>query len=380
MRVVRRSDLLLLAALMTRIGCSGLIECGEDFDLDFAVSADPLGHVEPRPCAPVAGSIVITDPSAHDPETDTCCDDTHDRIKGLAILALIFFVSAAISFFGLWTSLRPNARRAPGAEAPPDSELLHTPQGHLPARSIGSATPPARSWDAENLSRSRANSRGSARSWMSNPDGAELSEHSQSFRRSQLWIYTPPEFKPIDLREEASHAARRVGMQLQPNDLFFVNETKALDEGVTFLRLQDGRGWVFDRLTPQMTATSQALIAAGGVLCKPVNLLELRVMPEQDKAGYKVIFKAGGPLVSAVHSSSASEAGLRAGDRIIRVDGVWVMEKNAGREALHRAVSVARANGKPMILDIFRQEEDDAATGHASVAEPLEVHSDEGCA
>lgn len=385
MRVVRRSNLLLLAALTARIGFSELVECGEGFDLDFAAPADPFGHAEPRPCAPVSGSIVaVADPMAHDDEASSCCDDKHDRMTGLVILALIFLVSASLSVFGLWTSLRPNARRATGAEAPPSLDLLRIPQGHSNARSIGSATTPVRSWDAENFSRSRANSRGSARSWMSNPDGAELSEQPQSFRRLQLWIYTPPEMKPMDVREEPSFAARRVGVQLQPGTVFFVNETKESEEGVTFLRIQDGRGWVFDRLTPQMTATAARgcpeMIAAGGVLCKPVDLLELRVMPEQDKAGFKIAFKPGGPLVSAVHSSSALEAGLRAGDRIVRVDGVWVMEKNAGRAALHRAVSMARANEKPMVLDIFRQEEADDATGDADVEEPLEVQSYEDCA
>lgn len=380
MWIQSQSRLLLLATLTGWAASSGLVECGEDL---AAQVGDPLllatQHAEPRPCAPSAKV-------ADQPAGDTCCDDDGDRLLGTAILAIISVASASLSAYGLWMSLRADARRAAGAEAPPSMDpsqgivsyrsqpLLQ--QGNAAnmgnARSVGSGTPSVRSWEAEQFTRSRARSGGSARSWVSNPDGAELSETPQTMRNFQLWIYSPPENKPMDVRKEPSHGAQRVGVgvQLQPGKHFFVNETKEGEDGVTFLRIEDGRGWVFDRLTPQMTAAgSTALIAAGGVLCKPVDLIELRVMPEEDKAGFKIAFKPGGPLVSAVSSASVLEAGLRAGDRIVRVDGFWIMEQHAGRAALQRAVNVARANDKPMVLDIFRQEEDDLSTGDADVEE-----------
>lgn len=395
MRLQSPPRLLLLAVLTVagRAGSSGLSGCGEEVApvpvrdplLLAPLAAHTTGRAEPQPCAPVAGSIaMIGDPTSN---TNDCCDDKDDGLWGSVILGVIFMLSTAISIFGLWTSLRPNARRAAGAEPPPSLGLprnlgsyrIGGVPGQQYARSVGSGTPSVRSWDAEAINRSRARSGGSQRSWTSAADGgAELTETPHmSLRSMQMWVYNPPELKPVDVRLEPALSSGRTGTQLQPGNVFWVSETHDGEDGVVFLRIADGGGWVFDRL-PQSTIAAQgsaALTAAGGVLCKPVDLLPLMVVPEEEKAGFKVAFKAGGPLVTAVTSQSAMDAGLRAGDRIVRVDGDWVREKLTGRAALHRAVNMSRVSGRPMVLDIFRQEEDEELGEEADNEETSAAHN-----
>mmetsp|Transcript_73344 Transcript_73344/g.218939 ORF Transcript_73344/g.218939 Transcript_73344/m.218939 type:complete len:518 (-) Transcript_73344:147-1700(-) len=75
-----------------------------------------------------------------------------------------------------------------------------------------------------------------------------------------LWVYDPPVAYPMHLRSRPDLGAPRLrGELLRPGDVFRISEGRVGDEGVTFLRLADGRGWSFDRL-PSV-----------GVLCKPFH-------------------------------------------------------------------------------------------------------------
>lgn len=90
------------------------------------------------------------------------------------------------------------------------------------------------------------------------------------------WRYAPFNGKPIDIRKDPSHdkvglaskgpararptnslwanscttilvaASSSIGHRLHPDDIFDVSEERCI-EGTLFLRLTDGRGWVFDR-------------------------------------------------------------------------------------------------------------------------------------
>jgi len=65
----------------------------------------------------------------------------------------------------------------------------------------------------------------------------------------QVWLYNPaksagqmPILKVPDIQGE------RTGKRLQPNEKFKVSEIQAFsDNGILFLRLADGRGWVYDQ-------------------------------------------------------------------------------------------------------------------------------------
>jgi hypothetical protein len=106
----------------------------------------------------------------------------------------------------------------------------------------------------------------------------------------ELWMYEPAHRKPIGLRGEPDIRGARTGGVLNPGEKFRVSEIQAGEHGVLFLRLSDGRGWVFDEkfsapigepgapqgystlLVPQRGARGQIVWTEtrDGVLCKKV--------------------------------------------------------------------------------------------------------------
>lgn len=70
--------------------------------------------------------------------------------------------------------------------------------------------------------------------------------HAPSQRR---WRYRPPDWVPLCVRPTASLEWDReyTEFYLEPGEVFDVSQHVWGDNGVLFLRLADGRGWVFDR-------------------------------------------------------------------------------------------------------------------------------------
>ncbi|CAE8596478.1 unnamed protein product, partial [Polarella glacialis] len=66
-------------------------------------------------------------------------------------------------------------------------------------------------------------------------------------RAGELWRYNSPDGLPLHIRQAPDLEAPRTNGMLQPGDLFLVAELARAPGGITFLRLADGRGWVFDR-------------------------------------------------------------------------------------------------------------------------------------
>eukprot|EP00931_Biecheleriopsis_adriatica_P061903 TRINITY_DN37249_c0_g1_i1.p1 TRINITY_DN37249_c0_g1~~TRINITY_DN37249_c0_g1_i1.p1 ORF type:complete len:457 (-),score=103.72 TRINITY_DN37249_c0_g1_i1:47-1417(-) len=65
--------------------------------------------------------------------------------------------------------------------------------------------------------------------------------------RSTLWRYAAADGKPINMRVEPSLEAARNGHALKPGEFFRVDEELSSSDGILFLRLADGRGWLFDK-------------------------------------------------------------------------------------------------------------------------------------
>lgn len=70
--------------------------------------------------------------------------------------------------------------------------------------------------------------------------------HRLSDGLDELWMYEPANGKPIGIRGEPDIRGARTGGMLSPGEKFKVSEIQAGEHGVLFLRLSDGRGWVFD--------------------------------------------------------------------------------------------------------------------------------------
>eukprot|EP00929_Paragymnodinium_shiwhaense_P097918 TRINITY_DN5948_c0_g2_i1.p1 TRINITY_DN5948_c0_g2~~TRINITY_DN5948_c0_g2_i1.p1 ORF type:complete len:2220 (-),score=660.83 TRINITY_DN5948_c0_g2_i1:77-6736(-) len=62
-----------------------------------------------------------------------------------------------------------------------------------------------------------------------------------------LWVYQPPDGLPIAVRREPDVNAERTGMELQVGAQFRVTETLLGPGDVRYLRLADGRGWLFEK-------------------------------------------------------------------------------------------------------------------------------------
>lgn len=63
--------------------------------------------------------------------------------------------------------------------------------------------------------------------------------------KARTWRYVPTECH-MDLRREPKVNGERVRQQLNPGDIFLVSKEKRGSDGITYLRLEDGRGWAFD--------------------------------------------------------------------------------------------------------------------------------------
>lgn len=78
--------------------------------------------------------------------------------------------------------------------------------------------------------------------------GAELEAASLSLQSLQttLWRYQPEDDKHIDIRGEPSVDGRRMAHRLLPGEVFRVSDETRGADGLLYLKLEDGRGWVFE--------------------------------------------------------------------------------------------------------------------------------------
>merc|ERR1712039_810351 len=60
------------------------------------------------------------------------------------------------------------------------------------------------------------------------------------------WCYDPRDGKHMDIRSEPQVDAKRVQHRLNPREIIPVSEERRGHDGVLYLKLADGRGWVFE--------------------------------------------------------------------------------------------------------------------------------------
>ncbi|CAK0905843.1 unnamed protein product [Prorocentrum cordatum] len=65
----------------------------------------------------------------------------------------------------------------------------------------------------------------------------------------ELWLYDPENGRPMAIRDSAFIDGEQTGQTLEPGEKFSVSEIQASEDTGTilFLKLKDGRGWVFDQ-------------------------------------------------------------------------------------------------------------------------------------
>ncbi|CAK0860637.1 unnamed protein product [Prorocentrum cordatum] len=134
----------------------------------------------------------------------------------------------------------------------------------LPPPRRGAASP-ARGWDDELLAAAPAGRAG-------------------ALARPTRWRYEAADGKGAGIRKAPSIDAERTGDVLASGEVFAVSEEKEGRGGVTFLRLQDGRGWLFDR-KPGV-----------GALCTRVPE---RAAPEEEEEGGAELPEAPAPRAAA---------------------------------------------------------------------------------
>jgi len=81
-------------------------------------------------------------------------------------------------------------------------------------------------------------------------DPALIEAAKQALQRtsvSPMWRYDAGDGHHIDVRQRPQIDGPRVRKRLEAGDVFCVTEERAGPEGVTYLQLADGRGWLFDR-------------------------------------------------------------------------------------------------------------------------------------
>lgn len=71
-------------------------------------------------------------------------------------------------------------------------------------------------------------------------------EMEDEWAQYEAWRYEPPNGLPLDIRTEPLVQGERSGKDLWPMEVFRVSKKLTREDGVTYLQLADGRGWVFD--------------------------------------------------------------------------------------------------------------------------------------
>lgn len=105
----------------------------------------------------------------------------------------------------------------------------------------------------------------------------------------QVWKYEPFNKLPLAIRSEPSATGARTDVQVYPGDRLEISEEREGEHGVTYLKLADGRGWLFDRYP------SGADGVAGGQMCvRTVAVTDEYELPDAEEQKAKEDDQADG--------------------------------------------------------------------------------------
>lgn len=65
-------------------------------------------------------------------------------------------------------------------------------------------------------------------------------------KEAKLWLYNPPHFRDVAIRTTPSIEGPRSNLTLRPGQRFMVSEEIIGSDGILYLRLADGTGWMFE--------------------------------------------------------------------------------------------------------------------------------------
>jgi len=82
------------------------------------------------------------------------------------------------------------------------------------------------------------------------PAGQKLVNPAGEDEEKNLWAYLPQDNRRIGIRKKAAYESDKQGEAINPNERFVVSEEKVGEDGVLYLKLADGRGWLFERVPP----------------------------------------------------------------------------------------------------------------------------------
>eukprot|EP00929_Paragymnodinium_shiwhaense_P001397 TRINITY_DN10162_c0_g1_i1.p1 TRINITY_DN10162_c0_g1~~TRINITY_DN10162_c0_g1_i1.p1 ORF type:complete len:1127 (-),score=274.09 TRINITY_DN10162_c0_g1_i1:93-3473(-) len=262
-----------------------------------------------------------------------------------------------------------------------DGDLLVAVGGHIVTTAQAVEAQLRAAVDADAASRSSSSSSGAA---VSSTAAAAASE-------AERWIYKPANGLAIAIRTQPEIGAKPSSWQLRPGTVFQVSETLRRDE-VLYLKLADGRGWLFDRrpgvgamcfqATEEEVAKSALTAASEGeaadvalTLLRKGKVKEVTVsVPLIGSDGARRLLCWNGLLLqeiprsvreygqvpAGVHVSemllgSPAEANAIEGDVVVAVDGIptpnldalLALEKKGGGR--HRRVETADLSGRRFV-------------------------------
>eukprot|EP00913_Durusdinium_trenchii_P014600 g13699.t1 len=83
-------------------------------------------------------------------------------------------------------------------------------------------------------------------------DGADYAERQEkpksaaaSAAEAKLWLYNPPSFRDVAIRATPSIEGPRTSLTMRPGQRFMVSEELVGEDGILYLKLADGTGWMF---------------------------------------------------------------------------------------------------------------------------------------
>lgn len=95
--------------------------------------------------------------------------------------------------------------------------------------------------------------------------GALLEERSdRGCQKAYQWMFRPPPEQSqvaMRIRSGPSRSAEKTAYTLQPFSIFSVSQEVQDSDGVLYLKLMDGRGWVFDRVPDNFTLCVRLSVA-----------------------------------------------------------------------------------------------------------------------